>query len=384
MVQSSGRPMLSALQFTIMMTSGYFVSGFFTFPRIVATAVGRAGVWSIVGDGLVFLVVLWVTFRVQRQFSDESLWVGSTHVLGLFWGRTLNGAVWVFHWALTVIGVAEFCFIIQEIFLPITPRFVIAGALVGTALYVAWHGTMGLARTLQAGFWPVVGLVLITAGFAISLIHYPMLAIPTFHGSLEPVVRSVENNSILFLGMPIMVTLVAEMDPAQRQRGECWAYGFFIAVIIILVFVYTALLATFGPTYLTQVQWPVVSLLRIVSVTWFWIDKFGLFALMMWTMVLVGFTAVRILSLTQVGQTWGVVPGSRASKIWLVGTAASIWYGGLLIPNATVNEWIAHWVLIPIGWGALGAMPGVLAVASWYRSFRKSKDHGIVTQNPLK
>ena len=383
MAQSSGQSRLSAPQFAIMVTSGYFVSGFFAFPRIVAIAVGRAGIWSVIGDGLVFFFILWLAFRVQRQFSDESLWVGSTQVLGWFWGQTVNGAVWIFHGALTVIGVTEFCFIIQEIFLPITPRYVIAGALIGTALYVAWHGTTGLARTLQAGLWPVVGLILITTGFAISLIHYPILMIPTFRGALDPLVSAIENNAILFLGIPMMVTLYADVDPIQRQRGECWTYGSFIAVIIILIFVYTALLATFGPTYLTQVQWPVVSLLRIVSVTWFWIDKFGLFALMLWTIVIVGFSAVRLLCLTQVGQTCGVVPGTRASKIWLVGTAMSIWLVGLLIPNATVNEWIAHRVLIPVGWGALGGMPGILAVASWYRSFRKSKGPGIATRNSI-
>ncbi len=45
------RAPLSASQWALFVTAGYFVSGVFAFPRVVAGIAGRAGLWAVVTDG---------------------------------------------------------------------------------------------------------------------------------------------------------------------------------------------------------------------------------------------------------------------------------------------------------------------------------------------
>ena len=362
------RAPLSASQWALFVTAGYFVSGVFAFPRVVAGIAGRAGLWAVVTDGVIFGGVLWATVQVQRHFPDVSLWVMSSRLLGRPCGVTLNGLVWLYHWAVTIVGVAEFGFIIQTYFLPNTPRGVIVGALVGTALYMVWSGTASLARTLQAGAFPVIGLVILTAGLASLSVRHPGLMMPTIPLPLGPVAQAAEQTAILFLGMPLMVTLYPEIDPVHRRRAVRAAYGAFLGVIGWLMGLYAVLLATFGPAYVTQMRWPVVSLLRIMSVAGFWADKVGLLALMLWTIALVGFTSVRMHCLRWAAPAFGLKTDTRAMHHQSLFLGASVVGGVLLIPNATVNGWLAHRVLIPAGWAATAGMPGLVGLVAWVRS----------------
>lgn len=61
------RAPLSASQWALFVTAGYFVSGVFAFPRVVAGIAGRAGLWAVVTDGVIFGGVLWATVQVRKR-----------------------------------------------------------------------------------------------------------------------------------------------------------------------------------------------------------------------------------------------------------------------------------------------------------------------------
>ena len=57
-----------------------------------------------------------------------------------------------------------------------------------------------------------------------------------------------EQTTILFLEMPLMVTLYPEIDPVQRHRAVRATYGAFVGVIGLLMGLYAVLLASsFAP-----------------------------------------------------------------------------------------------------------------------------------------
>ncbi|PSR32779.1 MAG: hypothetical protein C7B46_12825 [Sulfobacillus benefaciens] len=367
---------LSASQWALFVTAGYFVSGLFAFPREVAETAGRAGLWAVAVDGVIFGGMLWATVQVQRRFPTMSLWALSPRLLGRSCGLALSGLVWLYHWAVTTVGVAEFSFIIQTYFLPQTPRGVIVGALVGTAVYMGWSGTASLARTLQGGIFPVIGLVILTAGFASLSVRHPVLLMPTIPRSWLSVAHAAEQMTILFFGIPLLVTLYPEIDPVQRRRAEWVTYGAFVGVLGWLMGLYAVLLATFGPVYVSQMRWPVVSLLRIMSVSGFWVDKIGLVALMLWTIAVAGFTSVRVHGLRSAAPVFGLNADTRTLPYASLFLGTSIVGGVLLIPNATINGWLAHHVLIPAGWAAMAGMPGLLGLVAWVHSTRDRRVRG--------
>ncbi len=362
-------PRLTGLQFATMITSGYVALGLFYFPREAITAAHRSAPWSILLDGLVTFALMHLLFRMNRLAPHLPLSSLSPLLLGRPIAFVFSLYAIVYHLLLAIAVVVLFSFVLGNIFLPDTPIWAIDAAMVATALYMAWHGTVGLGRTIQAVYIPVALLSMLTFLATVSLIRYPILLLPSSHVAVWPVLIGAERQYATFLGFELMVTLYPEIAPDQRPRAEHYTYLGLALVLTMFLIMYEIIISSFGPALTAQLRWPIVSMLRILSVSGFFIDKFGLLVVVLWTIVITSFLSVRLWCLGQ--DATALLPGKHPTSfrlVLLVGAFIVI-VSGIALPNAKIVDLLMERYLIPFGLAYLIAVPSlILLVATLRRS----------------
>lgn len=360
-------PRISAMQFATMITSGYIALGIFYFPRQAISNAGRAGLWSIVLDGLITWVLMHLIFRVSRLVPNETLTSFAPKILSKPVGFVMAMYTIIYHFILAIAAVTLFGFVLGDIFLPLTPTWVIVGSLVFTAVYMGWGGTAGLARTLQSGYTPIVILTSLTGLATSLLVRHPVLLLPPGTFPVIPILRGAWQEYIIFIGFQLAVTLYPFIRNEQRKQAEKYTYIALGIVIAILVIEYEVMIATFGPAYITQLRWPLVSLMRILSVQGFFIDKFGLLVVALWTIIVAGFTAVRLWCLTHDTMAMFRLKGALAYHIVLAASGFALILSSTVIPNAQFDEMLNERYLIPAGTFYLVGIPLILLPVAYFR-----------------
>ena len=378
-------PRISAMQFATMITSGYIALGIFYFPRQAIANAGRAGLWSIILDGLITWALMHLIFRVNRLVPNETLTSFAPKILSKPVGFVMGVYTIVYHVILAIAAVALFGFVLGDIFLPLTPIWVIVGALVMTSVYMGWGGTAGLARTLQAGYTPVAILTLLTGLATSLLVRHPVLLLPPKDFPIVPILRGAWQEYIIFIGFQLTVTLYPFIRNEQRKQAEKYSYIALGIVIAILVIEYEVEIATFGPYYITQLRWPLVSLMRILSVQGFFIDKFGLLVVALWTIIVAGFVAVRLWCLSHDVMAMFRLKGAVAYHIVLIVSGLALIVGSAMIPNAQFDEILNERYLIPAGVFYLIGIPLVILPVAYFRktAVQKIRNQTEATPPPI-
>lgn len=360
-------PRLTGLQFATMITSGYVALGLFYFPREAITAAHRSAPWSILLDGLVTFALMHLLFRMNRLAPHLPLSSLSPLLLGQPIAFVLSLYAMVYHLLLAIAVVVLFSFVLGNIFLPDTPIWAIDAAMVATALYMAWHGTVGLGRTIQAVYIPVALLSMLTFLATVSLIRYPILLLPSSHVAVWPVLIGAERQYATFLGFELTVTLYPEIAPDQRPRAERYTYLGLALVLTMFLIMYEIIISSFGPALTAQLRWPIVSMMRILSVSGFFIDKFGLLVVVLWTILVTSFLSVRLWCLGQ--DATALLPGKHPTSfrlVLLVG-AFIVVVAGIAVPNAKIVDLLVERYLIPFGLAYLIAVPSLVLLAATLR-----------------
>ncbi|PSR34158.1 MAG: spore gernimation protein [Sulfobacillus benefaciens] len=361
-------PRISALQFATMVTAGYLPCGIFYFPRPAIADAGKSGLWCIFLDGGVTWCLMALMFRVTRLVPDESIIAISPKIVGRPLGWFLGVYLIIYHLVLTIAAVSLFGFVMREVFLPHDPIWAIIGALTATAVYMGWGGAVGIARTLMAGYGPVAFFTILTGMVSVILIRHPVLLKPPLFGPLFPILSGAWHEYILFIGFQLTITLYPFIRNEQRLAAQRYTYWGLLMVVTALVIQYEVMMAAFGPSYLIDLRWPLVSFLRIISVESFFIDKFGLLVLALWTMIVVGFTAVRFWCITHGTLALAGWHSTSAYRVTLAVFGSLAVIGAVMIPNATTNEYVIQTYLIPGGLLFLIMTPGILLPMAFFRS----------------
>lgn len=351
---------ISAVQFATMVTAGYFALDIFYFPRPVIAIAGRQGVWAIILDGLITYGFMRLLFAVNRRIPNETLPAFAPKLLTKPVGYLLALYMVSYHILLALAAGVSFSFVLKEFFLPHTPTWMVMGTLTATSAYMAWAGVAGLARTLQAGYTPIIILSLLTALAAGSLIRHPILLLPPASLTLLPVFSAAWHQYIIFIGFELSVTLYPFVRNEQRVAAERYTYIALAAVVAILLIAYEVIMATFGPAYVPLLRWPLVSLMRILSVQGFFIDKFGLLVVALWTIVVAGFIAVRLWCAAHDMMTLFHVDTTTAYQRILLGAGMFVIAGSAFFPNDHVAQVFAERYLLPVGVIYLVTVPALL------------------------
>lgn len=376
---TSRQPRISAGEFAVMVTSGYLGLGIFYFPRSAVSVAGRGGLYSLWTAGLAAFALMALVFKMNRLIPNETLSGYSSSLLSKPIGFLVGAYTIAYHLAVAVSATVLFSYVLGNIFLPNTPIWAINGILVVTSSYMAYGGAAVLARTLQASYVPTFLLSILSILFAFTMVRHPLLFMPTPVIQLLPILHGAYLQCLVFIGFEVSVTLYPYIRQEQRQRAERYSYLGLAIVLLVLTLNYETILATFGPQLVGTLRWPVVSMFRIISVSAFFIDKLGSLIIMLWTIVIVAFLAVRFWCLSHDLVILVHYTGKRGYQygIWI--NAFLTWIGANLLPNSKIADIANLTWIIPLGLGYLLVIPIVVLVVGtirkeWVDRFRASSD----------
>ncbi len=350
-------PRISGLQFGTMVTAGYMAMGVFYFPRELVTAAGRDGIWGLWVDGLVTFALMGLSFKMSRMVPNETFGQFSSQLLSKPVGVVLGLVTIVYHLLLAVVMVTQFTWLTNNDFLPDTPVWVIKTSLVIASLYMAWFGTATLARVLQAGYIPMVALSVLTLALAGTLIRHPVLLVPPVNMQVIPLLQGSYRQYFIFLGFEVSITLYPFIRNEDRRVGERYAYGGLALMIGILTVMYEVCMATFGPAYIPLLRWPMVTLMRTVEISGFFIDKWGSLVIVLWTVAVLGFMAVRLWCTAHDLAGLLFIRSVGSYRYLLLPSAVAVWIVAMLVPNAAVSDYMTEQYLVPTGLLYLSTIP---------------------------
>lgn len=350
-------PRISGLQFGTMVTAGYMAMGVFYFPRELVTSAGRDGIWGLWLDGLVTLALMGLSFTMSRIVPDETFGQFSAQLLSKPVGVIFGLLTIAYHLLLAVVMVVEFTSLFDNDFLSGTPAWVITGSLMIASLYMAWFGAATLARVLQAGYIPMVALSVLTLALAGTVIKHPVLLAPPVNIEVIPLLQGSYRQYFIFIGFEVSITLYPFIRNEERRAAERYAYGGLVTMIGILTVMYEVSIATFGPAYIPLMRWPMVTLMRIVEISGFFIDKWGSLVIVLWTVAVLGFMAVRLWCTAHDLADLFFLRSAESYRYLLLPAALTVWIVSMLVPNAAVSDYMTQQYLVPIGLIYLSAIP---------------------------
>ncbi len=350
-------PRISGLQFGTMVTAGYMAMGVFYFPRELVTSAGRDGIWGLWLDGLVTFALMGLSFTMSRMVPNETFGQFSSQLLSKPVGVVLGLVTIAYHLLLAVVMVVEFTSLFDNDFLSGTPAWVIMGSLMIASLYMAWFGAATLARVLQAGYIPMVVLSVLTLALAGTVIKHPVLLVPPVNIQLLPLLQGSYRQYFIFIGFEVSITLYPFIRNEDRRLGELYAYGGLASMIGILTVMYEVSIATFGPAYIPLMRWPMVTLMRLVEISGFFIDKWGSLVIVLWTVAVLGFMAVRLWCTAHDLAALFFIRSVGSYRYLLLPVTVVVWIVAILVPNAAISDYITQQYLVPIGLVYLGTIP---------------------------
>ncbi|MCY0879110.1 MAG: GerAB/ArcD/ProY family transporter [Firmicutes bacterium] len=362
---SDRMPRISAGQFATMITAGYLGLGIFYFPRPLVEDAGRVGLYGLWLDGLAAFLLMKLIFAMGRLIPNETLSGFSAALLSKPVSWLLALYTIVYHLALAISAVVLFSFVLGNIFLPSTPIWAISGALTLTSAYMAYGGVLALARTLQASYIPLLVLTIFSVSMATLSIRHPSLLLPTTDVSLLPLVDGAYHQFVIFIGFQLSVTLYPFVKNGEQRQAERYSVLALAGIVLALSLEYEVIMAVFGPDAIDRLRWPLASTYRIISLSGFYISKLGTLLIVLWTIVIVAFVAVRLWCLAH--DLSAMAPRRLSYELALgLMTLATI-LGTLPFPNAKVANLLNEHYLLPLGLAYLVLVPGTVMVVGKLR-----------------
>ena len=285
---------ISAAQFALAIAAGYLALGMFHFPRELVIDAGPEALWAFLLDCGAALVGLWLWFRVNRLTPDEPVGASVHRYLTPVAGYPLNAVTVVVHLALAVLVLANFSWVMVTFFLPNTPAWAIATAILATALYMAWFDTPVLGRVLQSSFVPAVILSVSFGLLLLGKITDAYALVPVLPLHVSPILQAAYHSSYIFWGYEITLTLYPFVREGHRRQAERYAYAMMGLTFLFYLFGYFLTVGVEGPDLMRQLIFPPVSVMRLVDVTAFVINKLGLLIVVFWGLFVLSFESLRI------------------------------------------------------------------------------------------
>lgn len=267
--------------------------GLFEFPRFLASAAERGGLYPVLGLLLTELAAVWMMIRLAARFPGQTI----VEIQRRLFGRTITLIITMVHQLYLVVTLAAvyviFSNLLTTVVLQRTPVAAVAAALALAALYAAWHGPHALGRGLQLIVPIAVGLLFVAIGLAMSNVRR-IQVIPQWPG-WRPAFRGAVGASYLLFGVP---SLMIFLGWADMKKARPWIYAGWATNALVVVFVYVVVVGTLGVRATSEIIWPSAITIKVISLPGFVIERVGYLVVILWTTVEVAFTAVAGLATT--------------------------------------------------------------------------------------
>ncbi len=336
---------ISALYFAVMLTAAYTAAGLFQFPRELVSKGGPEAVWSFLLDCGAAVFGLWLWFQVNHLYPDEQVGGFVDRIVTPCLGWPLRVMTVVNHTLLAVWVTVNFGLVMITFFLPDTPLWALETLTTIVALYMAWIDTRVLGRTIQVLYLPTGILSVLMALLLLPRLTQMWAVPPTGDVHLTIIAMAAYRSFYLFWGYEVTVTLYPFVTHSARKQAERYAYTAMVLACAFFAFGYVLVLGSAGPYLVIAAQWPGVSAMRLITLTSFLINKLGLFVVMLWSLFVFVFVAMRLWCLGQDLRPALHLTSIQSYRWMLVGfaavtLAASQVFTNITMLNAFFNEWM--------------------------------------------
>ncbi|MHB8928580.1 MAG: GerAB/ArcD/ProY family transporter [Bacillota bacterium] len=274
------RPRLSQVQVAVLTIASMLALGVFSYPREAVESGGHSAFYGTLGSGLFAFGGAALIALTAAKFPGKT-------AVGVF--RTVLGplvyplVVLPAAFEIIYLGVVtrNFLDLMKEIFYMDTPDTVLIFVLLAVAAYQAQKGLEAMARSIQLTLFVV--LAILFGGYLASIgrIHAHFLTFQPPH--LTEAVKAAFMVTYVWVGYPVLFMFLGFARDRRSLRNGV-GLGFLV-VGILLVIVYLDSLGLFGLMGMRRVNWPTVSVLRLLRVHGFLIERLGLLVLVGWVVL---------------------------------------------------------------------------------------------------
>ncbi|SHF13534.1 spore germination protein [Caldanaerobius fijiensis DSM 17918] len=250
-------------------------------PRDVATQGGSSGWTLVVLGALAAMVFSLVVTRLGRMFVNDTFVEYSKKIVGNFLGNVLSFMLVVYFIFFAAVQVRVFAEVLKMFLLYYTPLEIVIITMLLSSLYIVRHGIEPIAR-LNEIMLPVFVLTAILVLLpTLKDIDFTNL-LPLMKVSPWPFAKGIIYTAFLFTGFEFMLFLVPFLKkPQESSRYTVYAIGIAGVLNLMLVILSTTV---FGVKENTHLVWPVISLIKIISVPGFFVENLEGIMIGIWTL----------------------------------------------------------------------------------------------------
>jgi spore germination protein len=361
------RVRISEMQWTLIVASGFGELGLLTSPRDLAVSAGRSALWALllaVGLALLFILLL---VRLGRKFPGQSPIQYSRAIVGKPLAGVLGVALIAFHILLAAMCLRYYADLVNTVYLARTPTEITMLLLVGTAIYVVWHGVEPTARFIGFIYPLVLAQVMITVASTIFKANQTEAMIPPPPLDLPAIGSGAWRIAYAFIG----VELSSMILPFVAQPKHPYRHAImpvFINGALLFMVVLTAL-GVWGLDPVARLEYPGVAVLRVLRLPGLLVERWGSFVGMLWVMLMLCYLCAHFLALTlATAQAFHVEPASTRYFLFPVGLMT--YYLANWPAGPERFEAYIHNLLAPLGIVANLALVLLLGIA-WVRKVGK-------------
>jgi spore germination protein (amino acid permease) len=346
-----------------LLSSSYLPLIFWFFPRIAVERSQADAFWAVLGIIIVGLIVA----ALHAVLNDTFPSVSGIAMLNIAFGKWLAKGIGFVYLAAYLLYCAVCVYFFVDMLRPFhmhTPRFVMIIALCLVAMYGATRGVETLARVSTGVHLSAI------IGLTISVIitfadtdwywrpHLPVSWSLSFHGvyCLLP----------LYFGFNLFL-MINPYYEHKPHRSLAYAFLSMVKTGFIVMATFIAVIARFGEESTQNMVYPVSSMIQLIRLNGWIIERVGIFAITIVIVFTVLFTSNHIWALSTLTAQSLNLPDEKF-HYFVYPLAAIILIIALIIPNEDVAEQIVAIVLTPLVWLILIGIPlTVLVLGSMRR-----------------
>lgn len=338
-----------------LLTSSYMPLIFWYFPRIAIENSGVDAFWAVLGVIICGFIISFLHAVLNDKFPYQS----GTDMLRITFGKWIGSTAALFYLTVYLLYCAVCLYFFIDMLRPFhmhTPRSIMIIALCLVSLYGTTRGVESLAR-VSTGIilLATIGLI-ITVSITYSEADWYWRPLPAINLPLFS--RGVYHLLPLYFGFNLFL-MINPYYEHKPNRSLFYAFMSMAKSGFIIISVFIAVVARFGWESAGKITYPVSTMIQLIRLNGWIIERVGVFAVSITVAFAVLFVSNHIWALSALlSQTLRLQEKKFNSVAFPI--AGIIVVIALLIPNEQGAEQIVTVILTPLTWIILFIIPLVL------------------------
>jgi spore germination protein len=273
---------LSSPQAAVILVNYILAAGILTLPRSSAEKMGSPDVWiTVILGGLFAMGAGVIIVKLSQRYPGRTIFKYSQEIAGKWAGSFLSLIIIVYFFSLAAYEVRVLSEVTSLFLLEGTPIWAIILPFMWIGLYLITGGIDPIARLFELILPITVIIFLIVISMSIGIFELDNLR-PVLGSGITPIIKGVSTTVVAFLGIEIMLVIVAFMDkPSQAVKVVLIGTGTSMCFYLITVVMVIGALSVDG--VLTK-TWPTIDLIRSFEIQGLIFERFESLLLIIWIM----------------------------------------------------------------------------------------------------